>query len=94
MSYAVWYGHADFEARHGDYAKAHEVYVTGCSAKFLDYPEYLIAMWEQFERVHGTLDDLEFMAVKTRRQKKGLEKKRYRVSNVWQGASACLVVVQ
>lgn len=78
-SYAVWFAHAEFEARHGDFVKAHEVYVKGCSAKFLDYPEYLLAMWEQFEKTHGTLADLEFAVVKIRRQRKGLERKRFRV---------------
>ncbi|GAA6038706.1 hypothetical protein JCM8097_002356 [Rhodosporidiobolus ruineniae] len=77
-SYAVWYGRADFETRIGDYKRAHDVYVAGCSAKGLDYPEYLIDAWVGFEQEYGTLADLEFTLQKTKRQKKGLEKRRAR----------------
>ncbi|BGP20599.1 hypothetical protein JCM10213_007133 [Rhodosporidiobolus nylandii] len=77
-SYALWYGRADFETRMGDYKRAHEVYVAGCSAKGLDYPEYLLDAWMTFEQEYGTLSDLEFTITKTKRQRKGLEKRRAR----------------
>ncbi|GAA5883970.1 hypothetical protein JCM6882_002087 [Rhodosporidiobolus microsporus] len=78
QSSAVWYGRADFETRSGDYKRAHETYVAGCSAKGLDYPEYLLDAWMAFEQEYGNLADLEFTIVKTRRQRKGLEKRRAR----------------
>ncbi|GAA6015137.1 hypothetical protein JCM10207_003614 [Rhodosporidiobolus poonsookiae] len=77
-SYALWYARADFETRVGDYKRAHEVYVAGCSAKGLDYPEYLIDAWVLFEEEYGNLADLEFTFVKSKRQRKALEKRRAR----------------
>ncbi|GAA6059133.1 hypothetical protein JCM10212_003880 [Sporobolomyces blumeae] len=77
-SYATWYGRADFETRAGRYDKAHEVYVQGCSARGLDYPEYLLEPWLTFEQEYGTFDDLHFAMIKAKRQKKGLEKRRAR----------------
>ncbi|GAA5869364.1 hypothetical protein JCM8547_008653 [Rhodosporidiobolus lusitaniae] len=77
-SYALWYAHADFETRMGNYAEAHKIYVSGCSAKGLDYPEYLLDAWMTFETEYGTLSDLEFTIQKTKRQRKGLEKRRAR----------------
>lgn len=105
MSYAVWYGRADFEtyvlcscislcsleltnifctinSRYGNLKEAHEVYVKGCSVRFLDYPEYLLEAWLSFEHQNGTLADLEFAITKVKRQRKGLEAKRYRVSYI------------
>ncbi|GAA5974409.1 hypothetical protein JCM21900_003545, partial [Sporobolomyces salmonicolor] len=75
-SYAVWYGRADFETRVGNYKRAHDVYVQGCSARGLDYPEYLIDAWMAFENECGTFDDLQFAIIKSKRQKKGLERRR------------------
>ncbi|GAA5897738.1 hypothetical protein JCM5296_000867 [Sporobolomyces johnsonii] len=75
-SYAVWYGRADFETRVGNYKRAHDVYVQGCSARGLDYPEYLIEAWMTFENECGTFDDLQFAMIKSKRQKKGLERRR------------------
>ncbi|GAA5954263.1 hypothetical protein JCM8115_003354 [Rhodotorula mucilaginosa] len=77
-SYAVWYGRADFETRVGQYQKAHEVYSEGCSAKGLDYPEYLIEAWVLFETEYGNLADLEYTLVRSKRQRKGLERRRAR----------------
>ncbi|GAA5982729.1 hypothetical protein JCM10908_006763 [Rhodotorula pacifica] len=78
FSYAVWYGRADFETRNGQYQKAHEVYSQGCSAKGLDYPEYLLEAWVLFETEYGNLADLEYTLVKSKRQRKGLERRRAR----------------
>ncbi|GAA5875208.1 hypothetical protein JCM3774_004169 [Rhodotorula dairenensis] len=78
FSYAVWYGRADFETRTGQYQKAHEVYSQGCSAKGLDYPEYLLEAWVLFETEYGSLSDLEYTLVKSKRQRKGLERRRAR----------------
>lgn len=64
----------------GNLKRAHEIYVKGCSSKGLDYPEYLLEAWLAFEKQNGNLADLEFAMTKIKRQKKGLEKKRYRVS--------------
>lgn len=64
----------------GNLLRAHEIYVKGCSAKGLDYPEYLLEAWLTFEKQNGNLADLEFSMTKIKRQKKGLERKRYRVS--------------
>ncbi|GAA6026461.1 hypothetical protein JCM8202_005309 [Rhodotorula sphaerocarpa] len=75
-SYAVWYGRADFETRHGDYRKAHEVYSEGCSSRGIDYPEYLIDAWVSFETEYGTLPDVEYTLTKSKRQRKGLERRR------------------
>ncbi|TNY18454.1 hypothetical protein DMC30DRAFT_53948 [Rhodotorula diobovata] len=77
-SYAVWYGHADFETRMGDYARAHKVYTEGCAIKGLDYPEYLLEAWITFENEYGVLADVDFALVKAKRQRKGLEKRRAR----------------
>ncbi|POY75020.1 hypothetical protein BMF94_1996 [Rhodotorula taiwanensis] len=77
-SYAIWYGRADFETRQGDYAKAHEVYSQGCSARGVDYPEYLLDAWVSFETEYGNLADVEFSLVKSKRQRKNLERRRAR----------------
>ncbi|GAA5854941.1 hypothetical protein JCM9279_003579 [Rhodotorula babjevae] len=77
-SYAVWYGHADFETRMGDYARAHQVYTQGCAVKGLDYPEFLLEAWLTFENEYGVLADVDFALVKAKRQRKGLEKRRAR----------------
>ncbi|GAA5825178.1 hypothetical protein JCM5353_002251 [Sporobolomyces roseus] len=77
-SYALWYARADFETRAGRYQHAHEVYVQGCSARGLDYPEYLLEPWLTFERECGTAEDLQFALVKVKRSRKGLEKRRAR----------------
>ncbi|GAA5836247.1 hypothetical protein JCM11251_001440 [Rhodosporidiobolus azoricus] len=78
QSSGIWYGRADFETRNGNYQSAHEIYVAGCSAKGLDYPEYLLDAWMSFEEEYGNLADLEFTITKTKRQRKGLEKRRAR----------------
>lgn len=67
-------------SRVGQYQKAHEVYSEGCSAKGLDYPEYLIEAWVLFETEYGNLADLEYTLVRSKRQRKGLERRRARVS--------------
>ncbi|KAK4054023.1 Splicing factor [Microbotryomycetes sp. JL221] len=77
-SYAAWYGHADFETRRNNIPRAHEIYSKGCSAKGLDYPEYLLEAWLTFEKQNGNLADLEYSMNRIKRQKKGLERKRYR----------------
>ncbi|BGP52072.1 Splicing factor [Rhodotorula kratochvilovae] len=77
-SYAAWYGHADFETRMGDFKRAHEIYTQGCAVKGLDFPEYLIEAWITFEHEYGTLADVEFALLKSKRQKKGLERRRMR----------------
>lgn len=68
-----------FSRRMGNLKTAHEIYVKGCSAKGLDYPEYLLEAWLAFEKQNGNLADLEFATAKIKRQKAGLERKRYRV---------------
>lgn len=68
-----------FYSRAGNFKAAHEVYVKGCSAKGLDYPDYLLEMWLAFEHQNGTLSDLEFTITKVKRQRRGLEAKRIRV---------------
>lgn len=65
--------------RMGDYQRAHEVYTKGCSERSLNYPEYLLEAWLTFETEYGNLADLEFALAKSKRQKKGLERKRARV---------------
>ncbi|GAA6048750.1 hypothetical protein JCM3770_003941 [Rhodotorula araucariae] len=77
-SYAAWYGHADFETRMGEYKRAHEIYTKGCAVKGLDFPEYLIEAWITFEHEYGLLADVEFALLKSKRQKKGLERRRMR----------------
>lgn len=67
-------------SRIGNFKKAHEVYLEGCSARFLDYPEYLLEAWLTFEHQNGTLADLEFTIAKVKRQRRGLEARRRRVS--------------
>ena len=67
-------------SRAGNFKAAHEIYVKGCSAKYLDYPDYLLEMWLAFEHQNGTLSDLEFTMTKVKRQRRGLEAKRFRVS--------------
>ncbi|BGP66332.1 Splicing factor [Rhodotorula toruloides] len=76
--YALWYARGDFETRMGDYQRAHEVYTKGCSERSLNYPEYLLEAWLTFETEYGNLADLEFALAKSKRQKKGLERKRAR----------------
>lgn len=66
-------------SRMGDYQRAHEVYTKGCSERSLNYPEYLLEAWLTFETEYGNLADLEFALTKSKRQKKGLERKRARV---------------
>lgn len=63
----------------GAYATAHSVYTTGCSERGLDYPEYLLDAWVAFELECGTLADVEFALAKSKRQRKGLERRRARV---------------
>ena len=66
-------------SRRGNIQKAHETYVKGCSARGLDYPDYLLEAWLAFEKQNGNLADLEFSMNKIKRQKKGLQRKRLRV---------------
>lgn len=75
---------ADLLARRrmGDYQRAHEVYTKGCSERSLNYPEYLLEAWLTFETEYGNLADLEFALAKSKRQKKGLERKRARVRGI------------
>ncbi|GAA5845158.1 hypothetical protein JCM3766R1_002090 [Sporobolomyces carnicolor] len=77
-SYAAWYGRADFETRAGRYKKAHDVYRQGCAARGLDYPEYLLEPWLNFERECGTAEDLQFALAKVKSLRKNLEKRRAR----------------
>lgn len=48
--------------------------------KNLDFPEYLLQLWLEFERQNGTLVDLEFTISRIAKLKKGLEARRARVS--------------
>ncbi|KAM0789923.1 hypothetical protein ACM66B_006763 [Microbotryomycetes sp. NB124-2] len=77
-NYASWYGQADFETRRNNPQRAHEVYSKGCSQRGLDYPEYLLDAWLSFEKQNGNLADLEYSMKRISRQRKGLERKRYR----------------
>ncbi|KAK4048669.1 Splicing factor [Microbotryomycetes sp. JL201] len=77
-NYASWYGQADFETRRNNPQRAHEIYSKGCSQRGLDYPEYLLEAWLTFEKQNGNLADLEYSMKRISRQRKGLERKRYR----------------
>lgn len=66
--------------RAGNFSTAHTVYADGCGAKNLDYPEYLLEAWLNFEKQNGTLIDLEFTLVRIKKQKKGIQARRERVS--------------
>ncbi|GAA5883487.1 hypothetical protein JCM16303_003825 [Sporobolomyces ruberrimus] len=84
-SYAAWYGRADFEthrvhesSRAGRYEKAHEVYLQANSARGVDYPEYLLDPWVQFEMECGKAEDLQFALVKVKRSRVNLAKRRAR----------------
>lgn len=66
-------------SRIGRFRKAHEVYIAGCAARFLDYPEYLLEAWLSFEKQNGTLSDLEFTLTKVKRQQKRIAARRQTV---------------
>ncbi|GAA5937957.1 U6 snRNP complex subunit PRP24 [Sporobolomyces koalae] len=87
-SYAAWYGRADFETRAGRYDKAHKVYVGACSARGVDYPEYLLEVWLNFERECGTAEDLQYAIVKVKRSRKNLERRRAREAEQAAAAAA------
>ncbi|GAA6013848.1 hypothetical protein JCM11491_000444 [Sporobolomyces phaffii] len=77
-SYAAWYGRADFETRAGRYDRAHQVYLAASAARGVDYPEYLLEPWLNFEQECGTNEDLQFAIVKVKRSRKNLERRRAR----------------
>lgn len=55
------------------------MYSEGCSSRGIDYPEYLIDAWVSFETEYGTLPDVEYTLTKSKRQRKGLERRRAKV---------------
>lgn len=58
------------------------MYSEACIVKGLDYPEYLLEAWLNFEKQNGTLPDLERAIVQIRKQKKGVENRRMRVGSI------------
>lgn len=77
-SSSVWLAAADFETRRRDFAAARDLFSKAASAK-LDYPDYLLQAWIQFENHHGALADVEIASNRVRGLMRGINARRQRV---------------
>ncbi|KAH8918091.1 hypothetical protein BT69DRAFT_1338476 [Atractiella rhizophila] len=86
-SATAWMIRTELETRRGLTAQAHESYKAAV-ASHLDYPEYMLEKWIEFEHSFGTLEDLEYAQGRARKIRAAVARKREREYADWGQAQA------